>query len=208
MKEYSKLLLKKLREMNNKSINSRLDFLVLLLLILLVGCTDQNYDRTPDIVLDYALNYYQIEDVKSWENVMEIVGVDTNTLFTGDEYFGGYYAYKKQINDTIFDLYFIMYVNETDTIFAPYWLYKRFIQDGFQHILSFDKGGDTLYYYKAELFKRLLKFFVRGEYYYKYQFYEFDNYNERIFFEQNIDSLTRIKGMNLPPLPIVEDPNK
>jgi len=192
--------------MIKKYITNRMKLLALTMLLILAGCTKTNTITHQNKALDYALKYYGIQDKQRWVNVMEIVSVDSNTLHTGEEYFGGFYAFKKQHNDTIYDLYFIMYVNEHDTIFVPYWLYKRFIQDGFQHIFFFDRGGDTLYYYKAELFKRLLKFFVRGEYYYKYQFYEFDNYNERIFFEQNMDSLTRVKGMNLPPLPIIEEP--
>lgn len=149
---------------------------------------------------NYAFNYYHIDDRSEWDSIMEATGEMENAFQTGESYFGGYYAFKKSINDTIYNLYFEYYFNDNDTIFAPFWLYKRFIQDDFQHILSFGEGGDTLYHYKAELFGRLKKFFISGEYYYQYEFNEL-KMHQREYFKKHKDSLTRVKGSDLPPLP-------
>lgn len=193
-----------MKETNNLPMSIKVVFLILFTFLFLVKCSNKKVDRTSYLVLKYALNYYNIEDEKKWENVMEIVSLDTNTFFTGDEYSGGYYAYKKLTVNTMDVLYFEFYCNENDTIFIPVHYYQRFIKDGWQHILSFDKSGDTLYHYKAELFGRMKKFFISGEYSYRYEFGEM-NSDERMFFEQHKDSLKRIRGMNLPPLLIMPE---
>jgi hypothetical protein len=176
-------------------------FIVIILILNLVNCTPRKVNNKQDDVLNYALKYYHFNEKNEyeWEIDFETTGED-HTFLEGETYFGGHYGFTSQKNDTMYSIYFIMYVNENDTVFAPYWLYKRFIHDGFQHILSFGKGGDTLYHYKAELYGRLKKLFVRGEYYYLYEFNELNQY-QREFFEKHRDSLTSIKGGNLPPLP-------
>lgn len=164
-----------------------------------VNChTDKTNDK-QDVALIYSLNYYNNVTPVMWSNEQMLTQKVDNAFQTGDTYFGGFYSYKKTINDTISSLYFEFYFNENDTIFIPKHYYQRFLKDGWQHILSFDKGGDTLYHYKAELFGRLKKFFISGEYSYKYEFGEM-NTDERLFYEHHKDSLKRIKGMNLPPL--------
>jgi hypothetical protein len=178
--------------------------LIGLIVFYLIACKTDERDNEDDYVLEYSLNYYNEKKSNLWQNELTLTQKIDDALFTDDSYFGGYFAYKKKINDTISSLYFELYFNDNDTIFIPKQYYKRYIKEGWQHILSFDKGGDTLYHYKAELYERLLKFFIRGEYYYRYQFNEFDDLNERKFFEQNMDSLTRLQGTNLPPLPIID----
>ncbi|MBU1370140.1 MAG: hypothetical protein KJ578_12640 [Bacteroidetes bacterium] len=185
-------------------INNLLSFVIItsiaiLSTVILEQCNSIQVDAISD-GQNCAFNYYQINDRSEWDSIMEATGEIENAFQTGKSYFGGYYAFKKSINDTIYSLYFEYYFNDTDTIFVPFWLYKRFIQDDFQHVLSFGEGGDTLYYYKAELFGRLKKFFISGEYYYQYEFNEL-KIHERDYFEKHKDSLTRVKGSNLPPLP-------
>jgi len=164
-----------------------------------VNCHTDKANNKYDTALIYSLNYYNIVTPLLWKNEQMLTQKVDNAFQTGDTYFGGYYAYKKTINDTMSSLYFEFYFNDKDTIFIPGHHYKRYISDNWQHILSFDRGGDTLYHYKAELFGSMKKFFISGEYSYKYEFCGM-NSDERLYYEHHKDSLKRIKGMNLPPL--------
>lgn len=178
----------------------QLNLVLLIIFSSLINCNRTKNSFMQDTIFIYATNYYKIHDKYGWEKEMEATGFHVNALQTGETYYGGYYSYKKEENHTLYDLYFELYFNDNDTIFIPHHCYKRYISDDWQHIVSFDKGGDTLYHYKAELFGRMMRFFISGEYSYKYEFGEMNSY-ERSFFEKHKDSLRSIRGMNLPPLP-------
>jgi hypothetical protein len=176
-------------------------FITLIILILLISCND-NDDLEIDVPLLKAQEYYKIEIKSSWKSVL-VLQQDNENLFLNSKYFGGFYNYEKKQESRLYFLSFECYWNENDTVFIPKDYYVRYTDSGFQHILLLGENQDTLFHYKASLFGELNKVFIRGKYYYQYKFGEF-NTAQRVFFKNNIDSLKKIKGNNLPYLLVPE----
>jgi len=167
-----------------------------ILLIFLYSCNQEKLIKSTDQLTAYCLKktgeYYNIDpqgwnlDTASIRNYTQVVPGITN------------YFYKKTA-DTIYWHSFILEISNSDTFYNPDYLYKRYESNGFQHILLLGKNSDTLFYYQAGLFGDLRKLFVQGKYYYMYKFHQY-NREQSDFFKKNIDSLTRIRGHNLPDL--------
>jgi len=154
-----------------------------------------------------AAKYYHISDLKKWR--LDVSWVEKNFKLHDTInvlYSGGYYYYKKKAKDTLYLLHFEYYDSKYDTVFIPDEFYKRYENDAFQHVILFGKNGDTLFHYKADLFRSLKKVFLSGKYYYQYIFFEEMNNKQRDFFIMHKDSLIHVKGHDLPKLPEYNNP--
>jgi len=149
-----------------------------------------------------AAKYYNITNQKKWR--LDVSFVEKNIKLydtTNDLYLGGFYYYKKKVKDTLYFLSIEYYSSKRDTFFIPNEFYKRYENDAFQHVILFGKNGDTLFHYKADLFRSLKKVFISGMYYYQVFFSGGLNDKQMDYFLMHQDSLTHVKGANLPKLP-------
>lgn len=80
-------------------------------------------------------------------------------------------------------------------------LTKVFTVDNYEHTLCLS-FSDTLYHYRKAKGNKAKKEFFSGWYYYKYNLSK-EQYTvgQKAFFELHKDSLTKLKGNNLPTLP-------
>lgn len=174
--------------------------LIFVCLILLTNCNYQSESSIKSRALDTATKYYNINNHNGWGIKKSFMKDEISFPVMDDEYSGGRCYYQKIDKDTIFRLAFEYYESNNDTMFVPLDYYQRYEEDAFyQHIILFGEKSDTLFHYKAPMFEEMIKIFIRGEYYYKYLF-NILNKQERLYFIENKDSLTAIKGNNLPPL--------
>ena len=172
-------------------------FILITILLFFCYCNNEPGPITSEPFIK-AAEYYSIKNLNEWKEDL-ILEQNIEKIFNDSNFFGGFYYYKKEVVDTLCFLAFEYYKSENDTIFMPKKYYKRFISDFFQHIIRFGENGDTLFYYKASLFGELNKIFIQGKYNYQYVF-NCLNKNQRQYFRKYKDSLTKVKGHNLPPL--------
>lgn len=168
--------------------------IVLLSIFLLIGCTTNN--------LETHLKEIQKEnsqiDVKGWD----VIKNSTTDIET-------YYSLQKQIGDTTYSLSFSYFKNGNDNFYKIDDYIKAYsVNDSVYEMALLN--SDTLYFFKcssASLNKapgipvefNNLKFEV-GKYYYMYKRGRL-NWGQKEYFENNMDSLTRIRGNDLPELP-------
>ncbi|MBI9035915.1 MAG: hypothetical protein JEZ03_15745 [Bacteroidales bacterium] len=169
---------------------------------LFFSCTTNQENRIKNSPsFKSVIDYYQLSLVdKQWNIEREMVS-DSVPLFRNDNlYNGGYYTFRKEVGDTLHHIDCEYYESIGDTIFIPDVYYKRYEDDYFQYVFLLGENSRILFHYKTSLFANQKKFFYHGKYYYQYRFNEL-NEGQRDFFEHNRDSLTNIKGHNLPKLP-------
>jgi hypothetical protein len=113
------------------------------------------------------------------------------------------YTLNKQIDDTTFILKFHYFKKfpkiNRDTTYYHYEIYKTFSDNKYQYKLGLLKT-DTLFYYKSPMNNLEDKIFILGKYYYLSIAGELST-KQKIFFVENIDSLIKVRGDDLPPLP-------
>jgi hypothetical protein len=184
---------------------SAIKFLVLLFLeLIFFSCNHPIQNNTfSSAPFRKAIAYYNIKNISNWK-LYEAFKEKNGLNIDGYKYSGGFYYYKKTINDTIYWLAFEYYFNNNDTIFFPREFYKRYEDDYFQYVSLYGKNGDILFSYKAALFGRLTKIFITGKYFYQYFCNEL-NSKQHIYFIMNKDSLKKIRGHNLPKLPEADE---
>lgn len=158
---------------------------------------DKNINDEPFLK---SVNYYNLKHLANWKLDASFVEDSVSIHNINGLYYGGYYYYMKRVEDTIYNLSIEYYDSNNDTLFIPKECYMRYETDYFQHVILFGENSDTLFHYKASLFGALNKVFISGKYYYQYLFFGL-NKKQLDFFLLHEDSLTSIKGQNLPLLP-------
>lgn len=110
------------------------------------------------------------------------------------------------IDDTIFnidfDVFFDLQSQKYEYRILKFW--KRFNDDSYEYHLLMNI--DTLYFYITPINKSEEKYFFQGKYYYMYSSpreYKFKECQYKYFIE-NMDSLIKVKGNDLPDLPCLE----
>ncbi|MBN2669325.1 MAG: hypothetical protein JXR60_08855 [Bacteroidales bacterium] len=106
-----------------------------------------------------------------------------------------YYFYEGELGDTAVSLVFYIYLKDTmyrlDT-------YSKIFEDKEYHYLL-EMSQDTLYFFKELKTERGNLIFISGEYNYRYKKGMFSE-EEMMYYIQHKDSLSRVRGNNLPPL--------
>lgn len=175
-------------------------FPLILYLTVFISCQHRKISPAQlDIPFSAAVEYYSIADTRGWSE--ELILEENNINFIDSiDYFGGFYHYKKAVNDTIEFLSLEYYESLDDTILIPKEYNKWFKKDFTQHVLQFGENGDTLFYYTASLFGSQPIVFQKGKYNYQYMFNLLSDH-QRKYYITHQDSLSKIYGNNLPPLP-------
>ncbi len=182
--------------------------IIFVLLCFTVSCTRNHLVDSEEQNLFNPLNksaeYYCLKDLSGWEN--SICSIEDNYLNfnTDNDYSGGFYQYRKYIEDTVYKMSFELYTSTSDTIFLPIDFYKRYEDEDYQYLILFGKESDTLFSYKAFLYDELYKFFISGKYYYQFRFKKL-TIKQELFYNIHEDSLKLLNGNDLPPLPEVKD---
>jgi len=166
---------------------------IIIFLLVLSGCSTN--------ILKTHLENLQKENsqinIKGWELIQK-----TKTEV------GHFYSLKKQIGDTTFSLSFDYFKQNEDWDYKLGDFIKSFNTDNFYNEMAL-LNRDTLYYFRYKcltidnpetplVYKNMD--FITGKYYYMYKRGGF-NWEQKEYFENNIDSLFKIKGNNLPELP-------
>lgn len=163
----------------------------LVFILLLTGCSSNNL-KTHLENLQEKNN--QI-DLEGWEVVQKTeTGLDIS-----------FFSLKKQIGDTTFSLSF-SYLKKNGR-YKLYDFVKSYNSDSSYNEMALI-NSDTLYFFKYKAINNKtdnpLHYadmnFIKGKYYYMYRRGEL-NGGQKEYFENHIDSLTRIKGNNLLELP-------
>ena len=175
--------------------------IVLLSIFLLIGCTTNN--------LESHLKEIQKEnsqiDVKGWD----VIKNSTTDIET-------YYSLRKQIGDTTYTLSFSYFNNGNKKFYKIDDYIKSYnVNDSTYEMALLD--NDTLYFFKCNSsalnkapgipveFNNLK--FELGKYYYMYKRGRL-NWGQKEYFENNRDSLIRIRGNDLPDIPDLRLPKK
>ncbi len=177
-----------------------ISLLIIIAIGILLSCNNSDSDIITTRDFEKAREYYAITDASKWE--LRGSQLDGDNRDRGEEtgYWGGIFYYQKVDADTTYRLSFRYYESINDTCFVPREYYKHFVENAYyQHVILYGENSDTLFYYRAEMFGSMIKVFRRGKYYYKYKYGEL-SLGESLYFEENSDSLTAIKGHNLPKL--------
>lgn len=168
--------------------------IVLLSIFLLIGCATNNLET-------------HLKEIQKENSQIEVKGWDVNKNSTTD--IETYYSLRKQIGDTTYSLSFSYFKNGNDKFYKIDDYIKSYsVNDSVYEMALLN--SDTLYFFKcssASLNKapgipvefNNLKFEV-GKYYYMYKRGRL-NWGQKEYFENNMDSLTRIRGNDLPELP-------
>ncbi len=168
--------------------------IVLVSILLLIGCTTDNLEL-------------QLIEIQKENNQIELKGWEVIQKFTIDQVTD--YSLRKMIRDTTYSLSFSYYRNGNEKFYKVDDYIKSYIvNDSTYEMALFN--NDTLYFFKcnsASLNKdhrnpvgfNNLKFEI-GKYYYMYKRGRL-NWGQKEYFENNLDSLTRIRGNDLPELP-------
>lgn len=166
----------------------------LVFILLLTGCSSDNL-KTHLGNLQEKNNEI---DIEGWEVVQKTE--------TGIDIF--FYSLKKQIGDTTYSLSFDYFKQNEDWDYKLGDFIKSFNTDIFYNEMAL-LNRDTLYYFrykcktinnnpKTPLVYRNMDF-ITGKYYYLYRRGEF-NWGQKEYFENHMDSLTKIRGNNLHEL--------
>ena len=175
--------------------------MIIICLSMMLSCHHKG-ESTPapySTPFSVAADYYSILHSQGWSEDL-ILEQNNKNYIDSIDYFGGFYYYKKLINDTIEFLSFVYYESLFDTIFIPKEYYQWFRKDLTQHVLLFGEKEDTLFYYKASLIGSQKKIFHKGMYNYQYKFNLLSD-KQRLYYRNHQDSLSKIFGNNLAPLP-------
>ncbi len=169
-------------------------------LIMLLSCHHRgNSPAQSAKPFSAAKEYYSIEDAQGWSEDL-ILEENNKNFIDSMDYFGGFFYYKRSVNGTIEFISIEYYESLYDTIFIPK-EYNKWFRKGFtQHVLRFGENRDTLFYYTASLFGSQTKVFQKGKYNYQYLFNLLSDH-QRIYYRNHQDSLSKIWGNNLAPLP-------
>lgn len=165
---------------------------LILITILLGGCNS-------DCVEHHLTSIHEINNmipINGWKTKQKSV--------IGNEYF---FSLEKQVVDTTY--YFNFYFLKDENKYYIDDLKKSFNCDSLYHEMAID-NKDTLYHFVSKrnpdfnipndsmvYFDRL---FITGKYYYMYKNGKL-KWGQKEFFEDNKDSLVKIRGDLLPPLP-------
>lgn len=178
-----------------------LNLIILVAFSFIVNCSNKTVNNKHDKIFDFCLaemkRYYKV-DTAGWSFDNNYLRNYNHVLLNATNYF------MKKTEDSLWLHVFEIDIYDEDTSYVPWELHKRYENSGLQHIISYGKGLDTLYYYKATLFGDMHKIFITGKYYYEYENHELSN-NQRKYFLNHYDSLLRVKGNKLPELPDVID---
>lgn len=189
-----------------KSVKRKVVFTSLFFSLIAILSCERNIELPKESsVFLMAAEYYNIQDIGGWILKKELAENNVSFNDLQKKYSGGVFYFQKINEDTISRIVIEYYSSTDDTIFNPIEYYKRYEESSFfQHVILYGEGGDTLFYYRSEMFGMLIKTFYIGKYYYQYKFHEL-NKKERLFFDRNRDSLISIRGNNLPKLKIQQN---
>lgn len=168
--------------------------LVIIVMIMLSSCN--NKKNEVNVHIKKIKEKFPIIEEDGWK-------ID-NVLWEKDVKF---YNFKKTISDTFYFLDFDFIIN--DSIYSILSYEMQFEDNKFIYRLNLDKNGDTLYFYKhpliedGDVFRIKKMVFYSGKYKFLYNAGRM-KIGQRRYFEKYSDSLTKIKGDNLPPLPNLE----
>jgi len=159
------------------------------------GCNSDSVERH----LSYIHNENDMIPLNGWETKQKSI--------IENEYF---FSLEKQDIDTTYYLSFY-YLNNKNKYFIDD-LIKSFNSDSLYHEMAIDQK-DTLYYFVSkkepgfnipnDSMVFASKVFVIGKYYYLYKSGNL-NWSQKEYFKDNKDSLMRIRGDLLPPLPTLQ----
>lgn len=167
---------------------------ILISLFFLIGCTPNNLET-------------HLKEIRKENNQIDVKGWDVIKNSTTD--IETYYSLRKQIGDTTYSLSFSYFKNGNDKFYKMDDYIKSYCVNDSTYEMAL-LNSDTLYFFKcnsASLNKapgipveyNNLKFEI-GKYYYIYKRGSL-NWGQKEHFENNMDSLTRIRGNDLPELP-------
>ncbi len=115
-----------------------------------------------------------------------------------------HYYITKEKEDTLFLIDF--YYHQEAGVYEFINFFKEYVVDSYAYRLGFGADGDTTYLFKYK-FKGLDKMikeedmhFIQGKYYYLYNFGGLSK-KQKQYYEKHADSLCKLKGNDLPPLP-------
>jgi len=175
--------------------------IVLLSFLLLNGCATNNLES---YLKEIQKENIQI-DIKDWD----VVKNSTTDIEI-------YYSLRKMIGDTTYSLSFSYFKNGSERFYkADDYIKSYTVSDSTYEMALLN--NDTLYFFKCNSaslnnapsspveFNNLN--FEMGKYYYMYKRGRL-NWGQKEYFENNMDSLTRIRGNDLPELPDLRLPKK
>lgn len=171
-----------------------LNKIVLLVFLIFNGCTSSTLES-------------YLKEIQKENSQIDIKGWDVVKKSTTDVEI--YYSLQKKIRDTTYSLSFSYFGNGSERFFTVDDYIKSYTVNDSTYEMALS-NNDTLYFFKCNStflnnapgipveFSNLN--FVKGKYYYMYK-RGCLNWGQKDFFENNLDSLIRIRGNDLPELP-------
>ncbi len=162
-----------------------------ILLMLGVGCSKAESVSGYDDIIDRVKNKYPFARDYDWQNDKSSSSIDETsaTLYL-----------SRSDGDTTIQLVVDFAILEKEEYIWIRDYLKAYSMAGRIHSIHYDENEDTLYYFKMDPSDYMNIEFVVGEYEYLYERGDIDSL-EAHFYEANRDSLKKVRGNKLRPLP-------